>query len=957
MCAEEHVMGSNHERRHRNDPGPQAGLPLRLVPGVGEDKGADGVLRRYLDPGATLFRAPTARRAVNTFVRERAKELGTEGADLREVGHDQDTATRNVRYQQFHQDVPILGATLQMVADTGQAAVVQVENATELDVSDAPDVNEAQALDVVERSALAPFDEAYEAAAVVRDNLVYLRDTSRPPLPEGDSPTALIALLKQGKRRSDGKLHLVHDLIVETSGPFEHFRAVVDAVGGELLWIEGAGKYVTATLKVYLPDPVTESDDGSLSSLSDDDTLKPFAHEVQTEIAPAGSDGKFHLEGEWCRCSDWDAPVFAQPESDSPTFVFDTHPKDKAFLSANAYYWTDSFARYLRSLGNAALNARMVQVEVDPQGAESTGKSEWIGTTTPPRMRFDMKFVPGAADLGIIVHEYTHGVVQWLRTGATGPLEYEHSICDAMAGIYRDRFNPAGNRRAETFPFDNNLQDEWSQGRRLDLTQRFDDADFDDYTADLRASMLASALWQCYLGMGGKSKDGVVRQKAADKMIKTMLAMVPRLGADTTQSKKNAVHLAEMLIASDVTVNGGLHRNVMSDAFVRQGLFAKPDVDVFIADRPGDTGLVPSGSDADPFWTSPDIWVRNGIGPGDDPEAGHQEPIMNRPNYLYVRVHNRGTAEAQPDSFTVETRRCDPGTGMTWPNHFKVISTEMIHAPIPPGGSVRVGPFPWTPTIPDHECLIAFVHGADDPAVLATSGTPVPHDRLVRFDNNVGQRNVYPQKSVLGGQTSMTIALRGAPTATDGAWELDATAMPPDTRITIRTLSRIVEPSTLSNLEVTETGQVRSTLQMSGGNTAVVDGFRLDADDDVSAELTIDFAHEAVHLKNYDFIATQIQDHEVAGRITIEITAVKDLHEWFFGNPKSGEVHIETCPFWGQLSPANKKPYARIEEALARDYNGCAYCLPSSTPAEMDGVRGFRARNDPILSAGYAGER
>lgn len=383
MCAEEHVMGSNHERRHRNDPGPQAGLPLRLVPGVGEDKGADGVLRRYLDPGATLFRAPTARRAVNTFVRERAKELGTEGADLREVGHDQDTATLNVRYQQFHQDVPILGATLQMVADTGQAAVVQVENATELDVSDAPDVNEAQALDVVERSALAPFDEAYEAAAVVRDNLVYLRDTSRPPLPEGDSPTALIALLKQGKRRSDGKLHLVHDLIVETSGPFEHFRAVVDAVGGELLWIEGAGKYVTATLKVYLPDPVTESDDGSLSSLSDDDTLKPFAHEVQTEIAPAGSDGKFHLEGEWCRCSDWDAPVFAQPESDSPTFVFDTHPKDKAFLSANAYYWTDSFARYLRSLGNAALNARMVQVEVDPQGAESTGKSEWIGTTTP----------------------------------------------------------------------------------------------------------------------------------------------------------------------------------------------------------------------------------------------------------------------------------------------------------------------------------------------------------------------------------------------------------------------------------------------------------------------------------------------------------------------------------------------------------------------------------------------
>ncbi|WP_318211797.1 hypothetical protein [Streptomyces sp. SJL17-1] len=118
--------------------------------------------------------------------------------------------------------------------------------------------------------------------------------------------------------------------------------------------------------------------------------------------------------------------------------MFDTHPNDKAFLSANAYYWVDSFARYLRGLGNTTLNAKMVPVDVDPQGVPTADKSEWIGTTNPPRMRFDMKLVPGAADLGIIVHEYTHGVVQWLRAGATTPLEYEHSICDVMAGVYRD---------------------------------------------------------------------------------------------------------------------------------------------------------------------------------------------------------------------------------------------------------------------------------------------------------------------------------------------------------------------------------------------------------------------------------------------------------------------------------------------------------------------------------------
>ncbi|WP_426367425.1 hypothetical protein [Streptomyces sp. E-08] len=920
-------MGRNEERRHRNDPGPQPGLPLKLFRGVGEHRDTGGVLRRYVDPGATLFRAPTARRAVNTFVRERAGELGTDGTDLREVSKDEASGTLNVRYQQFHQDVPILGATLLMVADTGQAAVVQAENTTEADVSDAPDVSEAQAPDLVEKSALAPFREGYEAVTVVRDNLVYLRDTSRPPLPGADRPTAPAALLKQGQRRPDGKLHLVHDLIVETTGPFEHFRVVVDAVTGKLLWIGIAGHYVTATLNVYVPDPVTESGK-DLNSLSTDDMLKPFAHEVQTQIASPDGDGRFRLDGDWCRCVDWDASGFAQPESDSPTFVFATHPKDKAFLSANAYYWTDSFARYLRSLGDPVLNARMIKVEIDPQGADSTDKSEWIGTTTPPRMRFDMKLVPGAADLGIIVHEYTHGVVQWLRPGATEPLEYEHSICDVMAGIYRDQFNKAQNRRTETFPFDNNAQDQWSHARRLDLTQRFDDADFGDYSAEERTSMLASALWQCYLGMGGKSNVSEVRKKAADKMIKTLLAMIPRIPANTPQSKKNAVLLGEALIAADVTVNGGLHHYVMNDAFVRQGLWPRPDVDVFIADSDQDTGLLPS---EEPYWTSPDIWVRNQPkdSPGEDPEAGPQDPIVDRENYLYVRVHNRGTVEAGADRFTLNTYRCDPGTGMTWPSSFKPISQDaLIRSPIPPGGSVRVGPFPWTPTIEGHECLIAIVHGADDPAITSTSAKPVPHDRLVRYDNNVGQRNVYPKKSILGGQSSFTFLLRGGPTATDDSWELDATSMPPDTQITIRTLSRIVEPSTLTHVEVTEPGDVRSTLQMSGGDTALVDGFRLDAHDEVSAVLTVDFSHEAEHLKSYDLIATQVQDFEVAGRVTLEIVAIKDLDEWFFANPKTGEVHIKTCPLWNQISDAHKQPYARIQEAQARGFNGCAFCLP-----------------------------
>jgi hypothetical protein len=235
----------------------------------------------------------------------------------------------------------------------------------------------------------------------------------------------------------------------------------------------------------------------------------------------------------------------------------------------------------------------------------------------------------------------------------------------------------------------------------------------------------------------------------------------------------------------------------------------------------------------------------------------------------------------------------------------------------------------WTPQIVDHECLVAVVHGAPDPAVTATLNGPVPHGHLVRFDNNVAQRNVAPQLAAPGGKTHMTITLRGGLARTTGSWHLDATALPDDTRVSIRTLSRITHDAELTGLTVTEAGAVRSTLEMPGGATAVVDGFTLEADDRVAADITIDFSHHAEHLRLYPFVATQYQDGLIAGRMTIQITAVKELEDFFFGNPRSGELHISTCPHWPRLGAGSKVPFLRAEDALARGYNGCAYCQPA----------------------------
>jgi zinc metalloprotease ZmpB len=915
--------GSGGGRRRQQDR--DNGEALRLVPDVGERK-EEGVLREFTDPAGTQWRGDTPRAAIERFVAERAGDMKTRGADLREVDASEGAGTLRVRYRQYHNDLPVVGATLQAVASLETASVVRVSNTADPDLAGAPSPGEARSIDDLSDVVLAPFADDFSSAEIIESQPAYVRDTERPPLPEADYPTASVALLSTGTA-PDGQVHLVHDAKVQTADPFEVFRVVVDAVAGTLLWVELLGKYVTANLRAFVPDPVSESNDATLHGGSTAATLDGFRHDVQAEV-DAANNGTSRLQGDWFRCNDWDTPTFAQPAETSANFNYQTYPADRRFLSANAYYWLDTFARYLRGFGNTTLNGTMVRVDVDAQAFNGADQSEWQGFVTPPRIRFGEGGAPDASDMGVIIHEYVHGVFDFLGSNHGGSGSYEHSVCDALPAIWRDRFNANQHRRTETFPFDNNATDQWSTQRTLDRVERFDATNFNTFGANLRNSMLGTALWQCYLGMGGDSTDPAVRQRAADAMIRTMVEMLLITPDDTSTDVTHARRMAQDCIVADGQLTGGLYSKVMDEAFINRGLWARRAVDLYITDSPGDTGAIPSPI---PHWTSPDIWVRNvDIADGDDPEQGHQPPINGQANYMYVRVRNRGTQAAAAGAFQVQAYRCDPGTGMIWPTHFQSLGTLTINDPIPAGGAVRVGPFVWTPQIVDHECLLAIVHGSADPATTATLTGTVPHDQLVRFDNNVGQRNVAPQMSVPGGKTKMKVTLHGDLKQSTNTLMLDATAMPGDTKITARTLNRIIDAATLTDIQRTSTGSVHSTLTMNGGDTGVVAGFPLQARDRVSVDLTIDFSHTADHLATYPLVVTQVREGVVVGRLTVQIVAVKELEDFFFANPRSREVHITDCPFWPALGPGSKVPYARLEDALARGYNGCAFCLPSN---------------------------
>lgn len=356
-------------------------------------------------------------------------------------------------------------------------------------------------------------------------------------------------------------------------------------------------------------------------------------------------------------------------------------------------------------------------------------------------------------------------------------------------------------------------------------------------------------------------------------------------------------------------------------------------VDLYIRDSNTDTGVLPSGS---PHWESPDIWVRNEPpGPTENPDDGHQAPIVNQPNHLYVRVHNRGTTPTGP--VQVEAYHCNPGTGMLWPTHFQSLGSLPLPAGVGMGGDARVGPYLWTPTVVGHECLLAIarteaedvgsletVHGVSVPAGTAA---PLDHSLLVRFDNNVGQRNVAPILAAPGAKMKMGLTIRGLETTGRHSVMIDARELPRDTRVQARVPNGVLDSGN-TDMAVGKSDDRFTTLNLDGGRNGTLKEVEIDANGSFVLNLTVDFSFEADHLRQYPMRVRQVHDDALVGAYTIELTAVKDLEDFFFGNPHSGELHVTTCPLWPKINKPKLVTFERVADAQARGYNGCRFCLP-----------------------------
>lgn len=163
-----------------------------------------------------------------------------------------------------------------------------------------------------------------------------------------------------------------------------------------------------------------------------------------------------------------------------------------------------------------------------------------------------------------------------------------------------------------------------------------------------------------------------------------------------------------------------------------------PIPELVCRDHLGDRGAVPSNTAGQSWWNSPDIWVRN----QPDGVPAPQDPVLGQTNYVYVRVHNTGSADVLDIDVTVYS--AEGPANILWPQDW---TPALGSATIPrlAAGASTVVSIPWVPTQEGHTCFLARIDAPADPVRI---------EGWVPFENNLCQRNVQivdPGSGTAGG--------------------------------------------------------------------------------------------------------------------------------------------------------------------------------------------------------------
>lgn len=182
---------------------------------------------------------------------------------------------------------------------------------------------------------------------------------------------------------------------------------------GALAGKEGPG-IPTGTGQVFLPNPVADLGDQSLTDQKDADypELQPAYHVVTL----TNLDGSGYLSGDWANIrSETGKPAF----SSTNTFIY-TRDDDR-FEQVMAYYWITEAQKYIQNLGFGS-TLRPINMESQDVRINQLGYDNSFSWDKKDYLRFGKGGVDDAEDAEVILHEYGHAMLDSQSTpfGAFG---------------------------------------------------------------------------------------------------------------------------------------------------------------------------------------------------------------------------------------------------------------------------------------------------------------------------------------------------------------------------------------------------------------------------------------------------------------------------------------------------------------------------------------------------------
>lgn len=584
-------------------------------------------------------------------------------------------------------------------------------------------------------------EEAHEHKGCIGDHAVQL-----PHLPK----TKLKGLAK-------GKHYICDEILFQAAmakgqAPV-NWRALVEPKSGEVLYLRAL--VASATGLVFDRDPQTQAG-AAVSAASTNAVLNPFRSSViLAGLVPAAPQP---LSGNYVRIAETQVPVQSAPTVPNLSGAFNFEAQTEQFTATNCYHNNDRLFRTMEDYGFDVLsyfNGTTFPVPCDFRAlgdavnAQAPGNAMGNGLL---EFRYG-KMIVGqtigiATDNRVVWHEFGHALL-WDHVNSPN-FGFAHSAGDSLAAILNDPGSQAADRFV-TFP--------WT-GAGVNIDRRHDRSIADGWawfgprwnTQYGGEQVLSTTLFRFYRSIGGDAANLATQRRAAQT---TAYLIFKSIGALVAMTNNPEVYVGLLQAAdrgSDFKgIAGGALHKVIRWAFEKQGLFQPgaapgqpqtvnregnpPAVDVYIDDgRAGEYTYLAN------HWSCQDMWVRRRRDGG----LTHQEPLVGRENYMYVRVKNRGLQPAQ--NVRVDAYHAQPGTGLAFPDDWVAMGTPTLSAagPLAPGASVILGPFRFVPTVVGHECLLAIAHADGDPGNDTTIRGTIPEHRFVPFDNNIGQRNVTP---------------------------------------------------------------------------------------------------------------------------------------------------------------------------------------------------------------------